>query len=407
MSSGPPSPVALVGSHFPAADDPPELDLDSDRDITPELDASNGVVEHVEGLVEILQVDDNNRTEGEEDIHMNGIGKQELVVLDDNEEGMLSPRRRQERQESAPSTPSPETDSMETESDRPPMGSSPPHDSESGDDTSSNGLHGANGFYEEDEATETDCEAPVPAPAQLLPRRKTPALNTPEHEIGERTLESPVYTTPVQNTLVLTPSPPPEDRFGKPIPEADVDMPTAKKSKKKPSAPKKKGQAASKKRAAQEGDDEGEVAAADIGSPKKKPKKLMASKPKKPASSERMTNVVGLSKFDAHGQPLYCVCRRPDSGKWMIACDGCEDWYHGECVKIREEDGDLIDKYYCMHIYRFSSGTANASQASTANLPPSKQLGNACVVYLAAAALPPSTGTCRPNIALPSMVSTS
>ena len=32
----------------------------------------------------------------------------------------------------------------------------------------------------------------------------------------------------------------------------------------------------------------------------------------------------------------------------MIACDGgCEEWYHGNCVNIRERDGELIDKYIC------------------------------------------------------------
>ncbi|KAF8251952.1 hypothetical protein K440DRAFT_463144, partial [Wilcoxina mikolae CBS 423.85] len=50
---------------------------------------------------------------------------------------------------------------------------------------------------------------------------------------------------------------------------------------------------------------------------------------------------------DKEGRELYCICRKPDTGKWMIGCDGCEDWYHGECVKVKEEDGDLIDKYYC------------------------------------------------------------
>lgn len=32
----------------------------------------------------------------------------------------------------------------------------------------------------------------------------------------------------------------------------------------------------------------------------------------------------------------------------MIACDGgCEEWYHGKCVNIKERDGSLIDKYVC------------------------------------------------------------
>ncbi len=48
------------------------------------------------------------------------------------------------------------------------------------------------------------------------------------------------------------------------------------------------------------------------------------------------------------GADLFCICRKPDNHKWMIACDGgCEDWFHGKCVAIREEDGNLIDKYIC------------------------------------------------------------
>ena len=48
------------------------------------------------------------------------------------------------------------------------------------------------------------------------------------------------------------------------------------------------------------------------------------------------------------GNDLFCICRRPDNHAWMIACDGgCDDWLHGKCVNIDEEDGDLIDKYIC------------------------------------------------------------
>lgn len=54
-----------------------------------------------------------------------------------------------------------------------------------------------------------------------------------------------------------------------------------------------------------------------------------------------------LPKYNAEGMELYCVCRKPDSGKWMIGCDGCEDWFHGECINVAEEDGELIDKYFC------------------------------------------------------------
>lgn len=44
---------------------------------------------------------------------------------------------------------------------------------------------------------------------------------------------------------------------------------------------------------------------------------------------------------------LYCICRRPDDHTWMIACDGCEDWFHGKCVNIPKEDEGLVDNFYC------------------------------------------------------------
>ncbi|KAK4961533.1 COMPASS (complex proteins associated with Set1p) component [Elasticomyces elasticus] len=45
---------------------------------------------------------------------------------------------------------------------------------------------------------------------------------------------------------------------------------------------------------------------------------------------------------------LYCICRKPDNGTFMIGCDGtCDDWYHGKCVGIEERDKNLIDKYLC------------------------------------------------------------
>jgi len=47
------------------------------------------------------------------------------------------------------------------------------------------------------------------------------------------------------------------------------------------------------------------------------------------------------------GSELFCLCRMP-ADQYMVACDGgCEDWFHGACVQISEEDGDLIDKYIC------------------------------------------------------------
>lgn len=44
---------------------------------------------------------------------------------------------------------------------------------------------------------------------------------------------------------------------------------------------------------------------------------------------------------------LYCICGQVEEKKWMIACDKCDRWYHGECVGLHEEEGELAVKYYC------------------------------------------------------------
>ncbi|XP_052209867.1 lysine-specific demethylase JMJ17 isoform X2 [Diospyros lotus] len=31
---------------------------------------------------------------------------------------------------------------------------------------------------------------------------------------------------------------------------------------------------------------------------------------------------------------LYCICRKPDDQKPMIACDKCDEWYHFACIKL-------------------------------------------------------------------------
>ena len=47
-------------------------------------------------------------------------------------------------------------------------------------------------------------------------------------------------------------------------------------------------------------------------------------------------------------EPVYCVCRRPHStNEFMIQCDRCDEWYHGECIGVTEADADEIDEYEC------------------------------------------------------------
>jgi len=44
----------------------------------------------------------------------------------------------------------------------------------------------------------------------------------------------------------------------------------------------------------------------------------------------------------------YCLCNDTyQDGDFMIACDVCDDWFHGECVGISEEEGIKMEKYIC------------------------------------------------------------
>ncbi|KAM7222818.1 hypothetical protein V8F06_001716 [Rhypophila decipiens] len=44
----------------------------------------------------------------------------------------------------------------------------------------------------------------------------------------------------------------------------------------------------------------------------------------------------------------YCLCRGPDNHRFMIACDKCEDWFHGECIGMDKYTGEnLVQRYIC------------------------------------------------------------
>lgn len=54
----------------------------------------------------------------------------------------------------------------------------------------------------------------------------------------------------------------------------------------------------------------------------------------------------GSDEESDHGP--YCICRGPDDHRFMISCDGCEDWFHGECVNIAKDVGEnLIERFVC------------------------------------------------------------
>ena len=50
---------------------------------------------------------------------------------------------------------------------------------------------------------------------------------------------------------------------------------------------------------------------------------------------------------DEEEDAVYCICRSSDISRFMIGCDKCDEWYHGDCISVSAEDASVIKKYYC------------------------------------------------------------
>ncbi|KAL1527581.1 hypothetical protein AB1Y20_008968 [Prymnesium parvum] len=42
-----------------------------------------------------------------------------------------------------------------------------------------------------------------------------------------------------------------------------------------------------------------------------------------------------------------CSCGKVDESKFMLACDECDCWFHGECVGVTQEEADALGKWAC------------------------------------------------------------
>ena len=47
----------------------------------------------------------------------------------------------------------------------------------------------------------------------------------------------------------------------------------------------------------------------------------------------RHKKVVKILSFE-----VYCDCRMPDDGSEMVMCEGCQQWFHCNCVRYAGED---------------------------------------------------------------------
>lgn len=80
----------------------------------------------------------------------------------------------------------------------------------------------------------------------------------------------------------------------------------------------------------------------------KRPRPDGGKKPKRPKSQTTTPGPDDVSGDEESDNGPYCLCRGPDDHRWMICCENCEDWFHGECIKMNKEIGEnLIEKFIC------------------------------------------------------------
>lgn len=102
-------------------------------------------------------------------------------------------------------------------------------------------------------------------------------------------------------------------------------------------AKKKKGTAASMKKVTKR---------AKVGGPKKPAKKAASAGPTDNDGPDGMVDEPSEDEESDHGP--YCLCRGPDDHRWMICCEICEDWFHGECINLAKDIGEsLVEKFVC------------------------------------------------------------
>ncbi|GMG31075.1 unnamed protein product [Ambrosiozyma monospora] len=52
-------------------------------------------------------------------------------------------------------------------------------------------------------------------------------------------------------------------------------------------------------------------------------------------------------KYNTNQEEVFCLCRKIDDGELMVACDGCDEWYHFRCVGMNTNLKELVNNYYC------------------------------------------------------------
>ncbi|KAK4042516.1 Set1 complex component spp1 [Parachaetomium inaequale] len=84
------------------------------------------------------------------------------------------------------------------------------------------------------------------------------------------------------------------------------------------------------------------------GAGAKKPKGGGSKKARSDAPTKHAGDAADGGNSSESDNGPYCLCRGPDDHRFMIACDRCEDWFHGECIGMDKHTGEsLVQKYIC------------------------------------------------------------
>ena len=69
------------------------------------------------------------------------------------------------------------------------------------------------------------------------------------------------------------------------------------------------------------------------------------SKKKKSELKSKLESKAKSSK--SAKKKTYCVCKSTDGKRFMIACDNCDEWFHGDCVGVSMSLSKRIKAYFC------------------------------------------------------------
>ncbi|KAJ3293805.1 hypothetical protein HK104_004174 [Borealophlyctis nickersoniae] len=78
------------------------------------------------------------------------------------------------------------------------------------------------------------------------------------------------------------------------------------------------------------------------GSPHRGSSPRVRSSPASPPDHSAAKNAI-----EDNMEKLSCYCQSRYSDEFYIQCDACDEWFHGRCVGITEDEAEGVDKWFC------------------------------------------------------------